>query len=206
MSFSERLFSAFFNSDEGGGGGGGSETTTETETKTETGGGGKSYDEAHVSKLNRENAEHRRKVRELEAKLKEREDADLSETDKLKKRAEEAEARVTASQVRIAKAEVKAAAAAAKIVDPEAAYKLVRDDITFDKDGEPENVDALIADLVKKSPYLLGAGDGGGGSAMNGARGKSMSREAAAELARKDPKEFNRRVNAGEIDLSKVWS
>jgi hypothetical protein len=129
----------------------------------------KTYDEAYVKQLRDEAASNRKKAADAEKRLKEIDDANLTEAEKLKQRAEAAEAKVTGSQVRVAKAEAEKAAALAKVVNPGVAYKLIRDDITFDKDGEPENIPALIAQLVKDNPYLLGAGDGGGGGAGNGA-------------------------------------
>jgi hypothetical protein len=199
MKFSERLFGTFFNPDEPPPGNPPADPAPPADPVPKT------YDEAYVKQLRDEAAANRRKAADAEKRLKELDDANLSEADKLKQRAEAAEKKVTDGQARIAKAEVKAAAASAKIIDPEAAYKLVRDDITFDKDGEPENVEALISDLVKNKPWLLGSGDGGGGNPTNPQKGRPMTKEAAAELARTDPKEFNRRVNAGEIKLADVF-
>ena len=55
------------------------------------------------------------------------------------------------------------------IVDPDAAVRLLdRSKITYDQDGRPNNVDALLDELAAAKPYLVanrtspnGAGDGG---------------------------------------------
>jgi len=160
--FSDWMLGCFFAEDEGGGGsgtGGG---------KGEGGQGGqggvgaedkpKSYDEAYVGGLRRENADHRTKLRETERRLKELEDAKLSDAEKLQKRAEDGEKTVTTLRTRVARAEVKVAAVDAKIIDPDAAYRLIKDEIEFDAEGEPTNVPALLEQLAKDKPYLVGDG------------------------------------------------
>jgi len=118
----------------------------------------KTFDEAYVKSLREENASHRTRATAAEKRLKELEDAKLSDTEKLQKRAEEAEKSVSAAKTRIARAEVKVAAVDAKIIDPDAAYRLIKDDIEFDADGEPKNVADLLKKLVTDKPYLVGDG------------------------------------------------
>lgn len=132
----------------------------------------KVFDEAYVKTLRTEAAANRKKADELEAKLKEREDADLSEAQKLAKRAEDAEAKVTASQGRVARAESKVKAAELNIINPDTAYKLIKDDITFDKDGEPENLTELLTALVKDNPFLVKTDQQSSGNPGNPAGGR----------------------------------
>lgn len=119
----------------------------------------KVFDEEYVRGLRSEAAANRKKAEALEAKLKERDDADLSETDRLKKAAQEATDKLTATETRarerLAKAEVKTAAVAANIIDPDTAFVLLRDKIEFDDDGEPKDVAKLIEALAKEKPYLV---------------------------------------------------
>lgn len=134
-------------------------------------GGAKTYDEKYVKELRAEAADNRRKLQAAEAKLKEASDKDLSETERLTKAAKEADEKATAaelkSRTRLARAEVLAAAAKANIVDPDAAYKLISDQIEFDDEGEPKGVDKLIEQLAKDKPYLLKQDAQGGGGTAN---------------------------------------
>lgn len=113
---------------------------------------------------------------ELRTKVKAAEDAQLSETERLKKDATEATERVAAlerdlREQRISSAVI-TAAAKLNVVDPDAAYRLLdHSKIEFDAStGQPTNVDALLADLLKAKPYLVKAAGSQSGSATNPAR------------------------------------
>lgn len=86
----------------------------------------------------------------------------LSEAEKLNKRAAEAEAKAQAAEARIkemnTRGEIERQARKLGIVDEDAAYRLL--DVTkleFDDAGSPTNAEALLKDLVKAKPYLAQA-------------------------------------------------
>lgn len=54
-------------------------------------------------------------------------------------------------------------------------YKVVKDDLTFDKDGKPENLAAVLAQAKKDSPELFG-GTASNGSVDGGASGAPQAR------------------------------
>lgn len=185
---SEWMMSCFFAPDEGAGGGsgagaedgnGGEGKGSGDDGKGGNGSGEEKFDATYVKQLRQEAAANRKKAAEAEAKLKAREDADLSETQKLQKQADEANKKAEEaeqrSRQRVARAEVLTEATKAKLVDPDAAYRLIRDDIEFGDDGEPKNVATLIKQLAKDRPYLItrstGSADGGSGHDSRGAGG-----------------------------------
>ena len=121
--------------------------------------GQKTFDAAYVQKLRREAAEYRKRLRELEKALKEKEEAELSEQERLQRRVAEYEARLAElerdRQERTLQYEVKLRAAAMGIVDPDAAWRLLDlAAIEFDEDGTPTNIDEALEALVKAKPYL----------------------------------------------------
>lgn len=65
------------------------------------------------------------------------------------------EAAETSLKMERAQNAVLKAAVAANIVDPDAAFVLLRDSIEFDDDGKPKDVDKLIATLAKEKTYLV---------------------------------------------------
>lgn len=155
------MMPGFFFEGEGSGGGG----AGDGEGGGEGGAGSgdtKTYDEAYVKQLRGEAAANRKKAAELEAKLKERETADLSELEKAQREAKDATEKLTATETRararLAKSEVVAAATKLKFHDPAAAYKLISDDVEFDDEGEPKNVAKLIEQLAKDKPWMVDAG------------------------------------------------
>lgn len=152
------------------------------------------FDAEYVGRLRAENAAHRTKLRELEEKVKTFETERLSEAEKLQKRAEEAEKRAQEAERRVRertiRAEVRLAAVAAGIVDPEAAYRLLDlDQVALNDDGEPTNIDKLVAQLLKDKPYL------GGRSAQSGPAGNPGSGRPAVltmdEIRRMTPEQIN---------------
>jgi len=113
-----------------------------------------------VEAANREAATYRRKLREAEEKLREREEADLSEAERAKKRAEEAEAEREriASELRSARVEAAVTAEAAKLRfrDPADAMAFVRpDDLIFDDDGKPTNSAEVVQRIAHERGYLI---------------------------------------------------
>lgn len=112
---------------------------------------------------NRESADRRKRLDDLEAAEKVRVDASLSEIDKLKKQVADAEAeskRVRSqANERLMQAEVFTRAAALNFNDPADAYALIdRSKITIDDAGKVDGADELLAELAKAKPYMLKTG------------------------------------------------
>jgi len=125
----------------------------------------RTFDADYVSKLRAEAAAHRKEASELKSKVKEFEDAKLSETERLTKAAQEAQdlartASEKASQ-RITRALLIAEASTLGFADPADATALIdARSIERDEDGEPTNLEKLLGDLAKAKPYLLGGESG----------------------------------------------
>lgn len=148
----------------------GGETTTQPQTQQTTTeapqaaktpfGDPKTYDEAYVQQLRREAAENRVKRTEAERKLKDIEDAQLSEAEKAKKEATEAKAQLEQLQIQLRersiRAEIGALATKLKLADVDAAFQLMnRSSVEFDDQGGPQNVETLLTSLVKDKPFLV---------------------------------------------------
>jgi len=92
------------------------------------------------------------------------------------KQATEAEERATVAETKLrdanARSAVTDAATTANAISVRAVYALVRDGLEFDDDGEPTNVDALIARAKKDEPSLFRASNGSadGGKTTTGNR------------------------------------
>lgn len=117
---------------------------------------GKTYTEAQMKVVRDEAAKHRVELKALKDAEDARQTAALSETERLKKEATDASARATAAETRAREALGRAAvtAAAAKVgVDAAIAQRLVT--VEYDAEGEPKDVDAALAKLVKDHPYLV---------------------------------------------------
>ncbi|MBX6770875.1 MAG: phage scaffolding protein [Chloroflexi bacterium] len=130
-----------------------------------------------ISRLKAEAAEYRKRLRELEAKVKADEEAKLSETERLQKRLAELEREQALwqreRQERTLKYETMLAASRLGIVDPEAAYRLLdMSNLEFDEDGSPKNLEQALKDLLKAKPYLAGQPVVTAGSPTNPATGQ----------------------------------
>jgi len=130
-----------------------------------------------VARLKAEAADYRKRLRELESKVKADEEAKMTEQERLQKRLSELE-RAQADWERerheiMLQRHIENVAAKLGIVDPEAAWKLIDlKEVDFDDDGKPKNIEALLKTLIQKKPYLAnnfarsaGAGNGAGGKA-----------------------------------------
>jgi hypothetical protein len=117
-----------------------------------------SLDEAR--KLRSENSGLRRRLNELEAAERKRAEADLSEVEKANKRIADLERinaeQQVAHQSLVVNAAVISAATKAGFWDPSIAVGLVDlASVEFDENGQPKNVDRLVADLAKAKPRLV---------------------------------------------------
>ncbi len=153
------------------------------------------FDAEYVRKLRAEAAEYRRRLRELEQKAQEQENAKLSEAERLQKRLAELEREQATyqreRQERTLRYEVMLAANRLGIVDPDAAYRLLDvSRIEFAEDGTPANIEVALRELLKARPYLS-AGQAVV-AATNPARGQAsvLTRE---DIRKMSPEEINRR-------------
>lgn len=105
------------------------------------------------------------------------------ERDAANQRAEAAEKRLRDANARVAVTE---AAQKVNAISVRAVLKLIEDDLEYDDEGEPTNVDALIAQARKDEPSLFkhagGSADGGktGGSKPEAQPGLDRIRQAYA--------------------------
>lgn len=111
---------------------------------------------------NKESADRRKRLEELEKAETDRQAASLSETEKLQKQVADAEARAKTAQAqaneRLIRAEIVAKAATLKFADPADAFALIdRSKITVSDSGEVEGADELLKELAKAKPYMLAA-------------------------------------------------
>jgi hypothetical protein len=155
-----------------------------------------------VSELAKERAARKAAEKAAEAsaaKLKEIEDAQKSEVDKLRERTAEFEKQLAERDVREREQRVRVAAitSAAKLgyADPDDAMRLVdAAAIEFDEAGEPANVGTLLADLLKAKPYLRSSAATASGSADLGNGGSPAF--SAAQLKKMTPAEINQNWDA----------
>lgn len=119
------------------------------------------FDTEYVRKLRAEAAEYRKRLRELESKVKADEEAKMTEQEKLQKRLAELERKESeyqrALQERVLEYEVKLHATRLGIVDPNDAYRLLDlAQVEFDDEGKPVNVDKVLKELIAQKPWLVG--------------------------------------------------
>lgn len=151
------------------------------------------FDAEYVRKLRAEAAEYRKRLRELESKVKADEEAKLTEQERLQKRLAELERKEieyqSLIQARTLEYEVKLHAAQLGIVDTDAAYRLLDlKQIEFDEDGKPVNIEKALKDLITKKPWLIGSG--GAISATNPAQGRVSGQQVFTRSQLRDPKFF----------------
>lgn len=108
--------------------------------------------ETEAKRLAKENAD-------LAAKLKAVDDAQLSETEKLTKRAADAENALADAQAAqrtlLVRTEIERQARKLGIVDEDAAYRLLDlGALEFEEDGTPKNVEKVLTKLLEAKPYL----------------------------------------------------
>jgi hypothetical protein len=150
------------------------------------------FDAEYVRKLRAEAAEYRKRLRELENKVKAEEEAKLSEQERLQKRLAELERKEAEYQMvlqaRTLEYEVKLLASRLGVVDPEAAYRLLDlKQVEFDEDGRPANLEKVLKDLVAKKPYLVASGVP---SPTNPAQGRISGQQVFSRSQLRDPKFF----------------
>jgi hypothetical protein len=139
----------------------------ETTTTTETGKDGTAFDAARaqrtIEQLREEIKASKATAKELsvaQARLKEIEDKDKSEVERLAGTARETSEKLTAAEQRARdlaiRLSVERAARKLGFIDEDDAYRLIdRSTVEMDDGGDPTNVDALLAALAKAKPHLV---------------------------------------------------
>lgn len=83
-------------------------------------------------------------------------DAQLSEIEKISKRATEADKLVNQYKQELIASKVQLAAQAKGIIDPELAAMAIQKSLEYGDDGMPTNLDKALDDLLKSKPFLSG--------------------------------------------------
>lgn len=168
----------------------GQEPVTTPEGQAPAGGGKQEvFGADYVKQLREEAAQYRRRMKELETKVSSFEQAQMTETEKLKAQAETAQAQAKAAHEALLKARGQAAISLAAVkhqVEPELLARLV--EVQFDENGEPAGVDAAVEQVLTKYPNLR-AGSVGMAS-TNPQRKPALTLEDVKRMA---PDEINRR-------------
>ncbi len=135
-----------------------------------------------------------RDLRKLQARIDELDNRDKTDVERLTKErdtlAETLKEREAALKERTGRAVVMEAARDANAVSGRALWALIRDELEYDDDGEPTNVDKLIAGAKRDEPSMFrataGSGDGGkgGGQAVDVGRGQDRLAHAYANPRR----------------------
>jgi small-conductance mechanosensitive channel len=151
------------------------------------------FDTEYVRKLRAEAADYRKRLRELESKVKAEEEAKMTEQERLQKRLAELERKETEYQMtlqaRTLEYEVKMHATRLGVVDPDAAYRLLDlKQIEFDDDGKPLNIEKVLKELVAKKSYLVSSNSSP--SPTNPAQGRVSGQQVFTRSQLRDPKFF----------------
>lgn len=126
----------------------------------------------------------RSRTADAEKRLKELDDAKLSDLEKATKSATELSARSQALEQRLLDSELRNSAIQAGFTDPTDAIKLLdRDKLTV-QDGVPVNAKDLFADLGKAKPYLLSGAqvNTNSGRTPDGAADQSLRKESTERI------------------------
>lgn len=182
-----------------------SQTATTTTTSSTTPSGqepkAETFDAEYVKTLRAEAAANRKKAADLEAKLKEHEDAKLSEAERLKKQADEATQRADqlAAELRQERTRLAVGRAAAEAgIAAEIAERLI--DVEYAEDGAIKtDLKAAMTALLVKHPHLAQPSTANGASAANPAR----SGQPAAARQRRSASPFD--VEAARAETGGVF-
>jgi hypothetical protein len=119
----------------------------------------------YIKQLRQEAANYRKKLREAEQLLTERDTQFQAERAAIEKKVSETERKLIdaerAHKERVIEYEAKLLAVQRGVVDPDAAYKLLDlAKVKLGDDGKPVGLDDALNELVKAKPYLLSRGTG----------------------------------------------
>lgn len=149
--------------------------------------GGSQATPTELAALRKEAAKYRRELRTAQEKLREHEQAQLSETERLQQRVKELEGEVESARTQAKRATLRStvAASAQKLgfLNPSVAHRLI-DDEAIEWDGDqPKNLEALLRDLLRSDPYLARAGSADGGEGRRGDQGGAQDMNALLRSA-----------------------
>lgn len=140
-----------------------------------------------LKKVRSEAANLRKRLKDAEAKVSQFETANQSDEERrsaeyasLQERAERAE-----QALRVANGRTALFKEAGNAVSAEALYRYVKDDITFDDDGNPANISELVAQARESEPSLFHRGSADGAPRDTG---NTMDINAAFRKLRDDTK------------------
>jgi hypothetical protein len=167
--------------------------------------------EKELTETRREAQNLRARLRELEEANKKYEDANKSELEKAQAQAAEATKRIQSLEKIAREAALESGIARVQgklgIVSVVAVAKMLKDDIEYDDEGRPRDLEAKVADLVKEMPFLVNGGSGSAapkGNPGNPPRSGSGTspltmddlRNMTVEEARKRQSEIDAALNA----------
>jgi hypothetical protein len=107
-----------------------------------------------VKDLRAESASYRTKLSAFEREEEARKEANLSALEKAQQTAQAALDARTALEAKLAKRDALSALKTAGVIDPDLAFLAIKDGITIE-DGEPTNVDTLVAEFIKARPKMV---------------------------------------------------
>lgn len=167
----------------------------------------KAYEKLRLSEEKRNQAE--REAERLRKEKEKREAEERSDLENAQKKIEDLERAAQEKDERLRKANLRTELRDPKHEIAPDAVNLVAGalEVTFDDEGQPENVDAAVKAFLDTHPSLRKkAGSGGGGSPANPAGGRGgpgeLSHDEAVALAKSDPDRFNELFDKGEIPKS----
>lgn len=132
---------------------------------------------AKLVEANREAAKYRKERNEAKASLDKAREAELSDIEREKKRADDAQRQLVETESRIRRANLRVALSnpELRLVDVDTASLLLeREGIEYDDEGEPQGIDKAVKALVKAKPFLIGASRSSSGG-TNGGEGNTDS-------------------------------
>ena len=109
-----------------------------------------------LKKVKKEAQDLRKRLRDAEADLEARKQAEMTETQRLQAIADKATADLALLAEKAKTASLKAAVAIDGRVPADLALPLIQGQVEYDELGDPTNVGALLAALVEKHPVLAG--------------------------------------------------
>jgi hypothetical protein len=136
-----------------------SDVTAQVTTTPQAGEAETTIDLSEAKKLRSEASGLRKRLKELEDAATAKANAELSETQRAKKAAEDATAKLTQLEVTLRNERAARAVQAAAIklnLDPDLAAELVRPDaLEYDEAGAPTNVEKALKLVVQRWPHLI---------------------------------------------------
>lgn len=138
-----------------------------------------------MKKVRSEAANLRKRLRDAEEKVSQFETANQSEDERRSAELQSLQERADVAEraLRVANGRTAVFSKAGNAVSQEALYRFVRDDIEFDDDGSPANIDELVAQARKSEPSLFQRGSADGSPRETGNTGKDFN-SAFRELAK----------------------